>query len=78
MIEIILYTTAGCHLCVLAEHILNSQDNVNITLTEIGDNDKLIERYGTSIPVIKFADHSELNWPFTQADLEHKLAETTP
>ncbi len=76
MTDLILYTTAGCHLCVLAEDILqalSSQYELNIIPTEIGDDDELVERYGVSIPVIKFPDNSELNWPFETQDIENKL-----
>jgi len=69
-----LYTTVGCHLCVQAEQLLATQKNITLSLIEIGDDDRLTARYGTSIPVLKFADNSELNWPFTQDDIEDKLA----
>lgn len=67
-----LYTTAGCHLCELAYEIL-LQSGVAITPVEIGDDDALVKRYGILIPVVKFADNSELNWPFEQHDIKVKL-----
>jgi len=73
---LILYTTAGCHLCELAESILNKvQANMSFSVihTEIGDDDDLVAQYGTRIPVIKFPDDSELGWPFEQSDIESKL-----
>ena len=76
MISITLYTTAGCHLCELADamlHELPTHQKIIVTPVEIGDDDELVERYGTSIPVIQFEDDSTLNWPFTQQDIERKL-----
>lgn len=68
MTTIILFTTAGCHLCDQAEIILDSMD-VQIDKVEIGDDDDLVERYGIRIPVLQFTDNSELNWPFEQHEI---------
>jgi len=76
MIRIILYTTAGCHLCDLAEALLlqaKQQCSLTITHTEIGDDDALVARYGTTIPVIEFADGSQINWPFELNDIIAKV-----
>ena len=76
MITIILYTTAGCHLCDLADVILqqlSTSYELTINHTEIGDDDELVECYGTAIPVLKFNDNSELLWPFSQQDIEIKI-----
>jgi len=76
MIALILYSTAGCHLCEQAEQLINAmglQDKLALTIVEIGDNEILVEQYGVQIPVLKFADNSELNWPFTSQDISHKL-----
>ncbi len=69
---IILFTTAGCHLCELASEMLSNL-NIVIQPIEIGDDDDLVAQYGTRIPVLKFADGSELNWPFEQHDVETKI-----
>ena len=76
MIKLTLYTTAGCHLCELANEILTLvQSNTDLTIeyTDIADDDALVERYGIRIPVIKFPDESELGWPFELSDIESKL-----
>jgi glutaredoxin len=76
MITIVLYTTAGCHLCDLADAILQELSNnydMRINYNEIGDDDELVERYGTTIPVVKFIDDSELLWPFSPQDIERKI-----
>ena len=76
MTTLTLYTTAGCHLCQLAETMLqtlSSQRDITINAVEIGDDDNLVERYGVSIPVIKFPNGSEIGWPFEAQDIESKL-----
>jgi len=76
MIRIILYTTAGCHLCELAEILLlqvKQRYSLSLIATEIGDDDELVEHYGTTIPVIEFEDGSQLNWPFELNDIIAKI-----
>jgi len=73
---IILYTTAGCHLCDLAEALLLAMPahyQIELIHTEIGDDDDLVERYGIRIPVLQFSDGSEIGWPFEQADVVARL-----
>ncbi len=77
MTRVILYTTAGCHLCELAkELLLQAKQQIPLTIIdlEIGDDDDLVERYGTTIPVIEFADGKQLNWPFELDDIISHLA----
>ena len=69
---ITLFTTVGCHLCEQAKGILNSFD-IETIYTEIGDDTNLVERYGVKIPVLKFPDGSEINWPFNRQDITNKL-----
>jgi glutaredoxin len=78
MNTLILYTTAGCHLCELADAILQtlaSQYQLTIIPTEIGDDDQLVERYGIRIPVVQFPDNTDIGWPFDQHDIERKLTQ---
>jgi len=68
VIHVSLYTTAGCHLCELADDLLqqiNQRFPLTISYTEIGDDDELVAKYGTIIPVVEFANGQQLNWPFT-------------
>ncbi len=67
MSKVVLYSTQGCHLCELAMQLLQ-QLNITIEITEIeiGDDDQLVEKYGTTIPVVEFANGKQLNWPFTE------------
>ncbi len=73
MIHVQLYTTAACHLCQLAEDILAKVD-VMVEHIEIGDDDDLVSRYGIRIPVIRFPDNSELDWPFALVDIAEKIS----
>ena len=77
MIELTLFTTEGCHLCEQAHEILLCvADNhpLDIRLQEIGDDDQLVARYGVRIPVVRFPNNDELDWPFSHADIEKFLA----
>ena len=77
MITLQLFSTTGCHLCELAVeqiHSLPTADNIQLQIIEIGDDETLVEQYGIRIPVIKFSDDSELDWPFTQQDILQKIA----
>lgn len=67
------YTTSACHLCELAEAMLQQQslaEPIMIEAIDISESDALLESYGTRIPVLKFTDSdSELAWPFSQEEL---------
>lgn len=74
--QLILFTTEGCHLCDEAhELLLNMADKMplQIQLQEIGDNDDLVAQYGIRIPVVQFPDRQELDWPFTESDVERLI-----
>jgi len=74
MTKVILYSTEGCHLCELALDLLHQlQKPIEITIIEIGDNDDLVELYGTSIPVVEFTNGQQLNWPFTLQELNNAM-----
>ena len=42
--------------------------DLDIELTEISDSEGLVDRYGTTIPVIR-ADDREISWPFSLDEL---------
>lgn len=64
-----LYTTSACHLCELAEALLQ-EANLTAESIEIANEDALVLRYGMRIPVIKRLDtQAELYWPFTSQDI---------
>ena len=59
-----LYGTQYCHLCDEAEIILR-EIGIAFDYVDIAEDDDLVERYGTRIPVLQRADnHAELGWPF--------------
>ncbi len=70
---LILYSTSHCHLCEQALEILNqfSQTHpIQYSVIEIADDEILLTRYGTKIPVVKnAATHQEIVWPFNAQDL---------
>ena len=75
--NIILYSTLGCHLCELAKDALwplTARYAIELTEIDIADSDDLVERYGIKIPVMVFEkSNSELNWPFTTDQIEAHL-----
>lgn len=79
MIDITFYTTAGCHLCEQASELLQQCQSypLNITTEDIALDNELTEKYGIRIPVLRFNDQSELNWPFDLEILISKLETTT-
>ena len=72
-----LYSTPACHLCELAEALLQgarrAAPGLTWTVVDISADDGLFERYGERIPVLRFASGEELGWPFTAADLHLAL-----
>ena len=73
MTQLVMYTTSHCHLCEQAEAMLTSLQklyNISWEPVEISENEHLIQRYGTRIPVIKRLDNQrELDWPFTENNI---------
>jgi hypothetical protein len=72
-IDLVLYSTAGCHLCESALAVLLDVGRLaqyagpDIVLDEIdiATQDGLMARYGARIPVLRNnADGRELDWPF--------------
>ena len=78
MAHLVLYSTAGCHLCDDAETLLRALRvqgvHLDWSIVDIADDDALFERYGWSIPVVRRDDGTELGWPF---DLEAARAFVT-
>ena len=78
MKELILYTTAGCHLCEQAEYLimptLKARDIV-LQRVDISESDELLECYGVRIPVIRWPGHElDLGWPFAEDEFLEYLA----
>ena len=72
----ILYGTAGCHLCAEAEALvlpLVVAGEAEVELVDISADDTLLARYGVRIPVLGGTAANgqwvELGWPFDQAQV---------
>lgn len=68
-----LFGTSGCHLCEIAELLLNEaferdEDPFDVEIIEIAEDPALMDRYGLRIPVLR-AGEIEIDWPFTIDDL---------
>lgn len=80
--NIILYTTFGCQLCEEVEamiYALNSKKNLSETYEvnafDIIDDEKILEQYRTTIPVLENQTTSKkLFWPFTYEELDDWLS----
>lgn len=76
--ELIFYTTDGCHLCEQAEQVLMTTplaDPVPVSVVDISESEALVGRYGTRIPVLQRDDTgAELNWPFDGTDVQQFVA----
>ena len=61
-----LYGTSACHLCELAEMLLQGlEEKLLYVKIDISESDALFDRYGLLIPVLQHPDGRELGWPFT-------------
>lgn len=66
-----LYGTEGCHLCedalTMCEQVM---PEANINVVDIIDDEKLVELYRISIPVLeRLSDQAKLFWPFEQKQI---------
>ena len=72
--NMILYSTEGCHLCEEAEQLLadlrGTLPGLAWEVVDIANDDVLFERYGWSIPVVVDGAGRELLWPFDRAALQ--------
>lgn len=77
MTTLILFTTEACHLCEQAkEQIYSVIDGTTAELVEIdiADDENLMTRYGTRIPVLKNAEtNTECCWPFGREQIQKLL-----
>lgn len=75
--HMVLYSTGACHLCEQASALLDRAlidiPGASYSTVDISDSDTLFDRYGWLIPVVRFADGSELNWPFDESALQRRL-----
>jgi len=82
MTRLVLYTTAGCHLCeeaaALLELLVADAEYgaaLDIDAIDISSESTLVDAYGIRIPVVKNLDTSvELGWPFSLEELRSLLS----
>lgn len=72
--QLYLYGTDGCHLCHDAQQLLLAL-NLGWDDVDIVEDDALLQRYGTRIPVLKRAGReAELDWPFDHQQISTFLS----
>lgn len=82
--QLILFGTSGCHLCELAEALIEKECRMRegalaLCLTEIADQAVLMSRYGVRVPVLRRSDTgAELDWPFDAHALQVFLGPEGP
>ena len=73
MINLILYSTVGCHLCEQAIDVIQIALQGQVCALDeidIADDDALMEQYGIRIPVVKNPQNNkEVGWPFGPEDI---------
>jgi len=70
--QLTLYSTSACHLCENAKKLIwPFLHSYGYTLREVDivESENLMQVYGLRIPVISFENGGELDWPFTDNDL---------
>ncbi|MEZ5583891.1 MAG: glutaredoxin family protein [Candidatus Competibacteraceae bacterium] len=74
MAQWVLYATAGCHLCEEAQRVIHRTLGMTVTEVDIADDEQLMERYGTRIPVLRRTDTGvEIGWPFDSRAIRRLL-----
>lgn len=71
--DLVLYTTLGCSLCEKAKleiWPLLQQFQLRLREVDIADDDQLLERFATRIPLVGLGDPDDVcAWPFDGAEL---------
>ncbi|SDJ70241.1 Glutaredoxin-like domain [Ferrimonas sediminum] len=63
MPEYTLFHTDGCHLCELAQALVN-EAGLQVQRQDIIDSPEWVAAYGERIPVLRHSSGRELGWPF--------------
>ena len=75
--ELRLYTAHNCHLCEVAEDLLQpllEQQQLVLRKIDIAADEGLKASYGLRIPVIVLPNGVEKGWPFTATQVKRLLA----
>tara|TARA_B100000780_G_scaffold80653_2_gene54899 strand:- start:6401 stop:6646 length:246 start_codon:yes stop_codon:yes gene_type:complete len=74
--ELRLYTAQNCHLCEVAEDLLQpllEQQHLILRKVDIGVDADLKAAYGLRIPVVVLPNGVEKGWPFTAIQVKRLL-----
>ena len=74
--ELRLYTAHDCHLCEVAEDLLQpliEQQHLVLRKVDIGVDADLKAAYGLRIPVVVLTNGVEKGWPFTATQVKRLL-----
>lgn len=78
MSQLILFGTAGCHLCEEAEQLLARHKNLSLKNIDIAEHPEWQARYAVRIPLLLDAGSgAELAWPFNATELDNFLRSRT-
>ena len=73
MIRLLLLGTSACHLCELAEQIIDDclpNDSATVEIIDIAEQEQWQARYAVRIPVLYHPEtQQDLGWPFEQAQV---------
>ncbi len=69
--QLYLYSTLHCHLCEVAYSLATKIPDISVSVIEVAGDEFLLAEYGIRIPVLQRQDTKmELNWPFSEADIQ--------
>ena len=74
--ELRLYTAHNCHLCEVAEDLLQpllEQQQLVLRKIDIAADEGLKAAYGLRIPVVALPNGAEKGWPFTATQVKRLL-----
>ena len=74
--ELCLYTAHNCHLCEVAEDLLQpllEQQHLILRKVDISVDADLKAAYGLRIPVVALPNGAEKGWPFTATQVKRLL-----
>jgi hypothetical protein len=75
-IDVTLFGAPGCHLCDEARgvvRVFEREHLLRVTSVNAHDSFELIQSYGLRIPVLRFPDGQEMNWPFSPEDVRRAI-----
>ena len=79
MKSLVLYTTAGCHLCEQAKQIilpLIEATDFSLQEIDIAEDETLLAAYGLTIPVVENpVSGRQFNWPFNDKQVMELIEE---